>query len=158
MNEDFRDFLAALLDSGARFLVAGAHALAVHGVPRATGDLDIWIESDPTNVDRVWRALEAFGAPTDALDISREDLRTPGMVVQIGLAPRRIDLMTSLTGVQFEEAWDDRTLVAVESMEIPVIGRRTLLENKRATGRLKDRSDLEALTRLEQERRSGGSD
>lgn len=147
MNEDFRDFLAALIESGARFLVVGAHALAVHGVPRATGDLDIWIENDRRNVERVWRALETFGAPTDALDISPEDLRSPGMVVQIGLAPRRIDLMTALTGVEFERAWEDRVLVAVESLEVPFIGRRALLENKRATGRLKDRSDLESLMR-----------
>lgn len=151
MNEDFRDFLAALLEREARFLVVGAHALAVHGVPRATGDLDVWIDTDPENVERVWSALEAFGAPVDALEISREDLRAPDLVVQIGLAPRRIDLVTGLTGVAFEAAWQDRVHVPIGALEVPFLGRQALLENKRATGRLKDRSDVEALTRSEED-------
>lgn len=145
MNEDFLDILRALLDEGARFLVAGAHALAVHGVPRATGDLDIWIDRDPTNGERVWRAIVSFGAPVESLDVSVGDLAKPGIVVQIGLPPRRIDLLTDLTGLVFEDAWRDRVVQSLLDLNVPFLGRQSLLQNKRATGRLKDLADLEAL-------------
>ena len=145
MNEDFLDLLRSLLEAGARFLVVGAHALAVHGVPRATGDLDVWIDRDAANVERVWAAVLRFGAPVAAMGITRGDLETPGVVVQIGLPPRRIDLVTEITGVDFEEAWGARTSHRVGTLEIPFLGREHLVRNKRATGRLKDRADLEAL-------------
>ncbi len=145
MNEDFLDLLRCLLEAGARFLVVGAHALAVHGVPRATGDLDVWIDRDGANVDRVWAAVLRFGAPVEALGITRRDLETPGVVVQIGLPPRRIDLITEITGVDFEEAWGARVSHRVGTLEVPFLGREQLVRNKRATGRLKDRADLEAL-------------
>ena len=145
MNEDFLDLLAALLDSGARFLVVGAHALAVHGVPRATGDLDIWIPLHNENTDLVWSALKQFGAPLGSLDVTKEDLNTVGMVVQIGLPPRRIDILTQLSGVDFDSAWRSRVEHVVGSLKVPFIGRNTLLENKRATGRTKDLADIEAL-------------
>ncbi len=151
MNKDFEDFLRALVEGGARFLVVGAHALAVHGVPRATGDLDVWIARDEENVELVWRALKTFGAPTEALGVTRDDLLTPDMVVQLGMPPRRIDLMTGLTGIGFEDAWEERVLVTVGSVEVPFIGREALLANKRATGRLRDLGDVEALTRAEDE-------
>jgi hypothetical protein len=133
------------LDEGARFLVSGAHALALHGVPRATGDLAIWIERDPANSERVWRAIISFGAPVESLGVSVDDLGEPRIVVQLGLAPRRIDLLTDLTGLEFEDAWTDRLVRSVEGMEVPFLGRRSLIQNKRATGRLKDLADLEAL-------------
>ena len=91
MNEDFRDFIKALLECGARFLVAGAHALAVHGIPRATGDLDVWIERDPGDAERVWEAIIRFGAPVESLEVSVEDRSKPDTVVQIGLPPRRVE-------------------------------------------------------------------
>jgi len=96
VNPDFIEFLGTLLAADARFLVVGAHALAIHGGPRATGDIDVWIERSPENAARVWRALEEFGAPTVALGVSQEDLETPDMVmvIQIGLPPRRIDILT----------------------------------------------------------------
>lgn len=149
MNEDFYDFLQALVGEGVRFLVVGAQALSLHGAPRATGDLDVWIERSPANADRVWRALEAFGAPVEALGIGKSDFTTPEQVVQIGVRPRRIDILTDLTGVTFEQAWDDRVVVPMERVEVPFIGRSTLVRNKRATGRLADRADLEALGELE---------
>lgn len=148
MNEDFLDILTALLDEGARFLVVGAHALAVHGLPRATGDLDVWIDRNTENAERVWRALISFGAPVESLDVSVGDLGKPGIVVQIGIAPRRIDVLTDLTGVDFAEAWKDRVVRSVEGLDVPFLGRRSLVQNKRATGRLKDRADLEALGEL----------
>jgi hypothetical protein len=89
MNPDFADLLEALTGAGARFLVVGAHALAVHGVPRATGDLDIWIETSADNAERVWRALTIFGAPVESLKMTPEDFSRPDMVVQVGLPPLR---------------------------------------------------------------------
>ena len=109
MTEDWVDVLVALLTAEARFLVVGAHALAVHGVPRATQDLDLWIEPTSDNADRVWDALVRFGAPLDDLDLTREDLVRPERVIQIGLPPNRIDMLTGITGVAaFEDAWEDR--------------------------------------------------
>jgi len=145
MNEDFDDFLAALIAAGARFLVVGAHAMAVHGVPRATGDLDVWIERTAANADKVWRALIEFGAPVEDLAVSRADLEAPGVVIQIGLPPRRIDILTDVTGVDFERAWDERVVIELGGLAVPFLGRETLIRNKRATGRLKDLADLEAL-------------
>lgn len=145
MNEDFLDILAVLIEADARFLVVGAHAMAVHGVPRATGDLDIWILREPGNVEVVWKALLEFGAPVEDLGVSRVDLETQGTVVQIGLPPRRIDLLTQLSGVDFERAWRERVMHEVAGMKVPFLGRKTLIRNKKATGRLKDLADVEIL-------------
>lgn len=145
MNPDFEDFLRALTNASARFMVAGAHALALHGVPRATGDLDIWIDPSVENADRVWKALSEFGAPMESLGITRGDLIKPDMVIQLGLPPRRIDLLTGLSGITFEDAWADRVQHDMGSIQIPFIGRTALVVNKRQTGRLKDRADLEAM-------------
>lgn len=145
MNPDFVDILAALQANKARYLVVGAHALAVHGVPRATGDLDIWIDPAAENTAKVWAALEAFGAPLDSLDISRHDLETDDRVIQIGLPPRRIDLLTTISGVAFEEAWDGRVTHPIEGIDVCFLGRDELVRNKRAAGRYRDLADLEAL-------------
>jgi hypothetical protein len=145
MNPDFEDFLRALTDAGARFMVAGAHALALHGVPRATGDIDIWIEASEQNADRVWQALAGFGAPVETLGIERSDLAKPDMVVQLGLPPRRIDLLTGLSGLRFEEAWHDRVVHDTGTIRVPFISRSALIVNKRETGRLRDLADLEAM-------------
>ena len=147
MNQDFRDLLGALLDAEAKFMVVGAHAMAVHGVPRATGDLDIWILPDPENVERVWQALLNFGAPVEGLDVSRSDLEIPGTVVQIGLPPRRIDILTSVTGLDFEDSWSNRTVHRVGQQDVPFLGREDLVRNKRAVGRPKDLADLDILER-----------
>lgn len=143
--EDFRDFLAALVAEQVRFLVVGAHALGVHGVPRATIDLDIWIEATPQNAKRVWAALAAFGAPLDTLQIVETDFSRPDVVVQLGLPPYRIDILTGVSGVTFTEAWGDRVEARFEGVPVPFIGRATLIRNKRASGRTKDKADLEAL-------------
>jgi hypothetical protein len=145
VNEDFRDLLAALLSEGARFLVVGAHALAVHGIPRATGDLDIWITGEAGNSGRVFDALVRFGAPMATMGVTRDDLSRPDQVVQIGLPPRRIDILTSISGVGFEEAWSDRIVHEIDGLAIPFIGRAAFVKNKRATRRAKDLADLEAL-------------
>lgn len=145
MNEDYLDMLSVLLNAGARFLVVGAHALSVHGVPRTTGDIDIWIERTERNAERVWAALNEFGAPIDAIQLKREDLLASGQVVQIGVAPRRIDLLTSITGVEFEAAWNKRVVHSVPPLDVPFIGRDDLIRNKKATGRLQDLADVESL-------------
>jgi hypothetical protein len=145
MNEDFRELLAALIESETRFLVVGAFALAAHGAPRATGDLDVWVEPTPENARRVLRALQAFGAPLQALGITPADFEAEGQVVQLGLPPRRIDLLTAITGVGFEEAWEHAVVVRVDALDLPVIGREQLIRNKRALGRARDLADIEAL-------------
>jgi hypothetical protein len=142
---DFRDLLAALRDAGARFLVVGAHALAAHGVPRVTGDLDLWVESTVDNADRVWAGLGEFGAPLEALGVRPADFIRPEQVIQIGLPPYRVDLMTSISGVTFDEAWDDRLPGELFGVPVAFLGRVTFLRNKRASGRPKDLEDIRSL-------------
>ncbi len=147
MNADFTDFLAALLRADARFLIVGAHAMAVHGVPRATGDLDVWVAPDPDNAERVWTALLDFGAPVETLGLSVRDLAKERLVFQMGIPPRRIDLLTSVTALQFDAAWRTRRVLRVGDLDLPFLGREALLRNKRETGRLKDLADVETLDR-----------
>lgn len=143
MNRDFREMLSALCDEDVEFMVVGAYALAAHGLPRATGDIDIWIRCSPQNARRTWRALERFKAPRSELTI--EDLQTPDVVFQIGVVPRRIDILTSIDGVEFDEAWPDREEVEVDGQRLPVIGRAHLLQNKRAMQRPQDVADVARL-------------
>lgn len=145
MNPDFIDLLRALSAADARFMVVGAYALAVHGRPRATGDLDVWVDATPENATRVIRALAAFGAPLAG--ISEADFARPGVVYQIGVAPGRVDLLTELTGVTFAEAWPSRIQRSFGELEIPVIGREDFIRNKKATGRTRDLADIEDLGR-----------
>jgi hypothetical protein len=145
-NDDWPELLHQLLEARARFLVVGAHALAVHAVPRATQDLDVWIDRSPANVQAVITALHRFGAPIEALSISREDLERENMVAQIGVAPNRIDLLTSLSGVpDFSAAWNGRIEQVIRGRAVPFLGRGDLIATKRATGRTKDLADLESL-------------
>lgn len=145
MNRDFVEMLDALSGAAAEFLVVGAHALAVHGHPRATGDLDLWVRASSENAARVWQALVTFGAPLD--ELRQEDLTTPGIVYQIGVAPNRIDILTSISGVSFDEAWATRVNAEIVGRTIPVLGREQLIANKRATARLRDLADVEDLER-----------
>ena len=145
-NDDFRDALRELLEAQAEFVVVGAHAVAAHGVPRATGDIDILVRPTADNAERVTRALKQFGAPLDAHGVETQDFSKPGTVYQMGLPPRRIDILTEISGVSFDRAWDTRISVELGGMQIPVLGRDALLENKRATGRDKDLLDVRALT------------
>jgi hypothetical protein len=143
MNRDFAEMLAALFAAGAEFLIVGAYALAAHGYPRATGDLDIWVRPGKENAERVWNALTAFGAPLH--ELTREDLQTPGIVFQIGVVPCRIDLLTTISGVSFEDAWQRRVLIEVAGTKVPFLGLTDLICNKRATGRTKDLADAEEI-------------
>ena len=140
LNPDFRDMLSALSARQAEFLLVGAYALAGHGLPRATGDIDIWIRPTRENATRVWEALMAFGAPLETLTL--EDLTMPGVFFQIGIPPRRIDILTAIDGVEFDEAWEGRLDCAIDGIELSVLGREALIRNKRAAGRPKDLADL----------------
>lgn len=143
MNQDFVEMLSALSEAEADYLLIGAHALAAHGRPRATGDLDIWVRPTRVNALRVWAALERFGAPLH--EISLEDLQTPGIVFQIGIIPRRIDLLTSISGVEFDDAWENRFTISVSGITVPTIGREDLIRNKLAAGRPRDLADAAEL-------------
>jgi hypothetical protein len=147
VNEDYRDILAALLKQQARFLVVGAHALAVHGYPRATVDLDIWIDATPENAHRVWRAVADFGAPLADLDIEESDLLRADLVAQFGLPPNRIDILTGVSGLTFAQAWENRIEGTLEGVVVPVLSLSDLRDNKRAAGRERDRADLKGLER-----------
>jgi hypothetical protein len=146
VNPDFLEMLRALSDADADYLVVGAHAMAVYGHVRATGDLDIWVRPERENAERVWDALLEFGAPVDRL--SEEDLCEPDVVFQVGRAPNRIDVLTSITGIDFDEAWPGRRHITLDDTRVPVIGIQELIRNKRAAGRLQDRADAEVLERL----------
>ena len=143
MNRDFVEMLSALCEAGVEFLVVGAHALAAHGAPRATGDLDIWIRATTENAMRVLQALGHFGAPL--FDLTADDLVQPDTVFQIGLPPSRIDLLSSVSGLEFSEAWVNRIEITIGDLQIPVIGRADFVKNKKAADRDKDRSDLALL-------------
>jgi len=143
MNPDFVDLLRAFNAADVRFLVVGAYALALHGRPRATGDLDIWIDATPDNAGRIMTALAAFGAPL--AEVSIDDFAREGIVYQIGVPPGRIDLLTQLTGLAFADAWPGRLRRPFGDVEVDFIGREAFLRNKRATGRPKDLGDIEGM-------------
>jgi len=143
MNPDFVDLLRAFIAADVRFLIVGAYALAHHGKPRATGDLDIWIDPTPENAPRVMRALAAFSAPLR--EVTERDFAMPGAVLQIGVPPVRIDIFTDLTGLTFAEAWPGREPGRFGALTTDFLGRDAFLRNKRATGRAKDLGDIEGL-------------
>jgi hypothetical protein len=145
LHRDFEDLLAALDQAGAEFLIVGAYAMALHGVPRATGDLDVLVRPSEDNARRVWTALEVFGAPLEATGLTLLDLSTEGTIYQMGLPPRRIDIITAITGVSFDEAWAGREQISIAARAVAFIGRAELVKNKRATGRPKDLADLAVL-------------
>jgi hypothetical protein len=143
MNRDFIDMLSALSDAGAEYLIVGAHAVAVHGHPRATGDLDIWVRPSPENAERVWRALERFGAPLD--NLTRADLTSDDLVFQIGVAPNRIDILTDIGQLRFDDAWRTHVVVEMQGLRVAVIGRDELIRAKRESGRPRDLADVAEL-------------
>jgi len=147
VSEDMRDMLDALTEAGVDFLVVGAFALAAHGVPRATGDIDLWVRPDPTNARRLITALQRFGAPIAAHHISAQDFEVPGLVYQLGLPPHRIDLLTSIDGLTFTEAWSRRGVGSLLGRDVPILSRDDLIANKRAAGRPKDLLDIALLER-----------
>jgi hypothetical protein len=145
LSRDLREFVALLNSHRVEFLIVGAYAVAFHGYPRYTGDLDILIRPEAENARRVQQALGQFGF--GSLGIRVEDLASPGKVVQLGMSPNRIDLITSITGVTFEQAWDSREAAALDGVDVFFIGKTPLLRNKESTGRAKDLGDAAELRR-----------
>lgn len=141
MNQDFVDLLRSFIDHDVRFMVVGAYALAVHSRPRATGDIDLWVDATPDNAPRIMAALGEFGAPLH--EITESDFTAPGVVYQMGVPPGRIDVLTSLTGLTFAQAWPQRVYQLLGAIRLPIIGREAFIENKKATGRARDLGDIE---------------
>jgi hypothetical protein len=143
LNEDYKDMLQSLLDNEVKFLIVGAYALAAYGYPRATGDFDIWVETSPENSKKILSALISFGTPTSGL--TEITFMQKGIIFQIGVAPRRIDLITHIDGVDFDDAYPSRTIIVMEGLNLPFISKENLIKNKKSTGRDKDLIDAKHL-------------
>ena len=146
LSPDFLDFIACLDEQHVDFVLVGAYALGLHGVVRATGDLDILYRRSRANVRRLLAAMQEFGAPAEVID--QQALLTPDIVTQFGQPPFRIDLINAIDGVTFAEVWKGAVAVAIARRQVRVIGLDELRQNKRATGRKKDKDDLRRLDSL----------
>lgn len=149
LNPHFRDMLSEFNAAGVEYLIVGGYALAHHGYPRATGDLDFWIRRSADNAKRVMRALRSFGAPAGI--VNADDLIQPDVIAQIGIVPNRIDIITSIDGVLFDEAWREHVVGRVDGIDIPFVSLAHLIQNKRATGRPSDVADVAKLESLQGE-------
>jgi hypothetical protein len=147
VNRDYRDLFAEFSAQTVEFLVVGAYALAVHGHVRATKDLDVWVRPTKDNAERVFRAVTAFGAATE--NLSAEDFAQPGTIVQLGIAPTRIDILTRVAGLEFEAAWASRVEASYGDQKVFVVSRMDLIASKRAAARPQDLADLDALEQPE---------
>ena len=143
LNKDFKEMLQLLLEEQVDFILVGAYALGAHGYPRATGDIDIWVKADEINSINIYRALERFGAPLDQIAVN--DFAQEGIVFQIGVTPRRIDIITHLDGVSFDEADEDKIIVEVEGLKLPILSFDKLIKNKLSTGSERDELDVKLL-------------
>lgn len=147
LNEDYREMLQALSDENVKYLLVGAYALAAHGYLRATVDMDLWVRPEADNADAVLRALTRFGAPLH--NLTRNDLEREDIVFQIGIPPRRIDIITGASGLKFDDAYRNSIAVDMDGLEIRILSVTDLIQNKRAAGRMKDLADAEALEALD---------
>ncbi|MBW2491430.1 MAG: hypothetical protein JRE65_09810 [Deltaproteobacteria bacterium] len=143
LNKDYKEMLQLLLEEQVDFILVGAYALGAHGYPRATGDIDIWVKADEINSINIYRALERFGAPLDQIAVN--DFAQEGIVFQIGVTPRRIDIVTHLDGVSFDEADEDKIIVKVEGLKLPILSFDKLIKNKLSTGSERDELDVKLL-------------
>lgn len=143
LNRDFSEFIECFVARDVRFLIVGGYAVAAHGHPRYTKGLDVWVRVDHDNAHRIVAALDDFGF--GGLGLAIEDFLADDVVVQLGREPQRIDLLTFVSGVEFDEAYDHRVDVDMGGVSVPVIGRAELRRNKLATGRLRDLADVEDL-------------
>lgn len=143
LNSDFKEFAELLNSNGVEYLVVGGYALAAHGHPRYTGDIDFWVSIAPANITALLRALGAFGFGT--LGLKAADFAQPNAVIQLGHPPRRIDLLTAIDGVEFVDCYGRRFPVEIDGLTLPFISLDDFKTNKRATGRLKDLADLHSL-------------
>jgi hypothetical protein len=145
LGKDIRELLRLLEKHGVRYMIVGGFAVAAHGFPRYTKDLDVWVECSRDNALRLIAAIDEFGF--GSLGLTARDFETPDLVIQLGYEPNRVDLLTGLTGVNFEDAYPRRVTATVGDLELPVIDRLSLAANKRAFGRAQDIADAEDLER-----------
>jgi hypothetical protein len=143
LNQDFKEFIQSLNDNAVRYLLVGGYAVALHGYPRYTKDLDIWVDSTTENAAQIIKALQQFGF--GSLDLKESDFTTPDQVVQLGYPPNRIDLLTSLSGVEFSECYASRVVEEIDGVPVSFIDLENLKKNKKATGRHQDLADVENL-------------
>jgi len=143
LNEDYRDMLQTLLGNDVKFLIVGAYALAAYGYPRATGDFDIWVKASLENSKKILSSLASFGASMSGL--TENTFTEKGIIFQIGVAPRRIDLITHIDGVDFNDAYPSRKVIVMEGLNLPFISKENLIQNKKSTGREKDLVDAKHL-------------
>jgi hypothetical protein len=143
LNKDYNEMLQLLKANEVRFLVVGAYALGAYGYPRATGDIDIWVLAEQDNSKKLYKTLKHFGAPLAQIDEST--FTQQGIIFQIGVAPRRIDIITRIDGVEFSAAWQNRQMIDIDDTPIPFISKQDLIKNKLSTGREKDRLDAQQL-------------
>jgi hypothetical protein len=148
LNEDYKEMLQLLLEEHVDFILVGAYALAAHGYPRATGDIDILVKADEINSINIYKALTRFGAPLDQIKIN--DFATEGIVFRIGMTPRRIDILTKIDGVTYKEADEDKIIVEVEGLKLPVLSFNKLIKNKLSTGKENDELDVKILKKQKQ--------
>ena len=145
LGQDLHDFVSLCLKHEVRFLIVGGYAVAAHGHPRLTKDLDVWVWVDPENATRMVAALDEFGF--GSLGLTAEDFSEQGRLLQLGYPPNRIDVLTGIAGVDFETCWDRRAEILLDSLKVPFIGLEDLETNKLATGRTQDVADVEGLRR-----------
>jgi hypothetical protein len=143
LNEDYKEILQILLNNKAKFLIVGAYAMGAYGYPRATGDFDIWVEASSENSKKIHKSLSEFGASLS--DITEKTFTEKGIIFQIGVAPRRIDIITHIDGVTFEEAYKTKEFIEIENFRVPFLSKENLIKNKESTGREKDRLDADYL-------------
>lgn len=146
IHHDFSELLSEFIAEGVKFLVVGGYAVGVHARPRMTKDLDLFIARDAENAARVYRALANFGAPLAG--VTENDFTSDDLIYQMGRPPVRIDVITAIEGVSFDDAWEGRLTLAVAGMEVPVIGKRELVRNKTAVGRPQDLADVDAIMKF----------
>jgi hypothetical protein len=145
LTKDSREFIGCLRSNKVDFLIVGALAVSWHGFPRYSGDIDFFVRPGRENALRLLAALEQFGF--GSLGVTLDDLSAENRVIQFGVQPNRLDVMTSISGISFEEAWSSRVSATLDGIEVNFIGREALIRNKRASGRPKDLIDVEALIR-----------
>jgi len=148
LNKDYRDILQSLLKNEVEFLVVGAYAMGAQGYPRATGDIDVWINASGINSKKIFKALADFGAPVS--NISETTFAEEGVIFQIGVMPRRIDVITHIDGVNFKDAYAAKLVVEIDGLKIPFLAKADIIKNKLASGRPKDRLDVEYLKKVPQ--------
>ncbi|MCX7736746.1 MAG: nucleotidyltransferase family protein [Candidatus Kapabacteria bacterium] len=143
LNKDFREFIELLNFHSIKYLVVGGYAVTIYGYPRFTNDIDIWFSRDKSNAEKLLKALKDFGF--GSLDIKIDDFLQPNKVIQLGYPPNRIDLLTSVSGLEFDECYPKKVSIDVSGLKIDFIDLESLKKNKKATGRHKDLDDLENL-------------